>query len=122
LGISRSPAGCVGKRSGSIISVTARAGARSPDIVETNTGIDLVSCGTSQQRLDCFQQTQHASDFVGMLPIPIVCPPAQSFNDDISRRTQQYDLVELGKELPHILRTTASVNDTSYAVPHSNAF
>src|SRR6185312_11189989 len=38
-----------------------------------------------------------------MLPVGIGCPFSQALYDDISRRTQQYDMVEQGKKLPHIL-------------------
>src|SRR6266568_9651795 len=42
-----------------------------------------------------------------MLPVWIIGPRAQSLSNDISRRTQQDDVVELRKEFPHILRASA---------------
>ncbi len=63
-------------------------------------GIVLMSRDPSQQRLDGFPQTQHSSDFLRTLPVRIICPRAQAFNDYFSRRTQQYHVIELGEKLP----------------------
>ena len=73
-------------------------------LLDAPTRVDLVVCGTTEQRLYRLDQSEDAGELVRAAAVLPAGPRCEPGSDDGGRCTQKHDVVEAGQKKPHVRR------------------